>query len=341
METKVSVLVTFYNQEQYVDQCLKSIFMQSTDFDFKVIIGDDGSEDGTLDKIREWQKDYPGRISYIVQDRNPEVKYVGGFRASRNRLALLKEVDTPYFIFLDGDDYWTSPDKLAVQVGILEDKANSDCVAAAHQMNMFYEKSEGKKKAKNSVKRNVHIPSDKVDEGKYSLKYYWNDLYFHTDSILFRSEYIKEVPYDLMKDVFNDNLITFFFLQFGKVYYLPVNMADYRQNDTGIWAGDKHITGVIRNFMAMDTEMKLCPSLRHQIERRHIYDLVIADYKKGEAQDVNPKIVEAIMASDMPISRRVIGGRYIFSENFIIENLILFYIGIRRLMYRLNRGGLS
>ena len=331
METKVTVLITFYNQEKYVDECLKSVFMQSTDFNFKVVIGDDGSTDGTIEKVKEWQKDYPGRISYIVRERDADKKYVGGFRASRNRLELLKEVDTPYFIFLDGDDYWTRPDKLRRQVDILDNPANRDCIAVAHQMNMFSEEVDCG--CCNGVKKVKHIPSDKVREGKFALKYYWNDLYFHTDSILFRSDYIDDIPYDMMKDVFNDNLITFFFLQFGKVYYLPINMADYRQNGTGIWAGEKHITGVIRNFMAMDTELKLCPNLRHEIERRHIYDLVLAYYKKGEKEDINPDIEAAIMNGDFPLSRRVMEGKSLFSGNFITENMIYFYVGVRRLLY--------
>ena len=62
----VSVLITFYNSEQYVDDCLKSVFSQKTTFPFKVIIGDDGSTDGTVDKIKAWQERYPERLSYII-----------------------------------------------------------------------------------------------------------------------------------------------------------------------------------------------------------------------------------------------------------------------------------
>ena len=36
---KVSVLVTFYNQEDYVDEALQSVFEQKCDFDFEVLIG--------------------------------------------------------------------------------------------------------------------------------------------------------------------------------------------------------------------------------------------------------------------------------------------------------------
>ena len=55
----VSVLITFYNSEQYVDDCLKSVFAQKTTFPFKVIVGDDGSSDRTVEKIKQWQEIYP------------------------------------------------------------------------------------------------------------------------------------------------------------------------------------------------------------------------------------------------------------------------------------------
>ena len=72
---KVSVLVTFYNQEDYVDEALQSVFDQKCDFDFEVLIGDDGSTDGTMAKLQEWKQKYPDRMEIYVMDREPGVKY--------------------------------------------------------------------------------------------------------------------------------------------------------------------------------------------------------------------------------------------------------------------------
>ena len=136
---KVSVLITFYNSEQYVDDCLKSVFSQKTTFPFKVIVGDDGSSDGTVEKIEEWQKRYPERLSYIIMPREVGKKYVGGTRASRNRLALLDKVDTKYFHYLDGDDYWTDDNRLQKCYDVLENPENKECVGCGHAINMFHE----------------------------------------------------------------------------------------------------------------------------------------------------------------------------------------------------------
>ena len=63
---KLSVLVTFYNQKDYVDRALRSILLQNTDFEYEILVGDDGSTDGTLDKIKEWQAKYPNKISVYL-----------------------------------------------------------------------------------------------------------------------------------------------------------------------------------------------------------------------------------------------------------------------------------
>ena len=52
MEPRVSVLITFYNQEQYVDQALQSVIAQKTDFGVKILVGDDGSSDQTQERVR-------------------------------------------------------------------------------------------------------------------------------------------------------------------------------------------------------------------------------------------------------------------------------------------------
>ena len=71
-EITVDVLITFYNQEKYVDLALKSIVNQKTDFGIKVLIGDDGSTDKTRDLVAKWIDRYPGMIELYVTERTPE-----------------------------------------------------------------------------------------------------------------------------------------------------------------------------------------------------------------------------------------------------------------------------
>ena len=52
-QISVDVLITYYNQEDCVDKSLETVFSQNADFPVKVIIGDDGSSDNTVLKIKE------------------------------------------------------------------------------------------------------------------------------------------------------------------------------------------------------------------------------------------------------------------------------------------------
>lgn len=252
-DTRLDVLVTFYNQEKYVDRALESVFSQQCNFNFNVLIGDDGSTDATLEKVKKWSNRFPGRIFVYSMKREANKKYIGGFRASQNRLHLLDKVQSEYFIFLDGDDYFTDVDKFQTQINILDDSRNSDCVACSHDIWAVY--PDGKKEIyiKNTLK-----------QGKVDLKKYWCKYYFHTDTIIVRSSVIPHIHKKLLINNFNDNMITFDIIQNGKIYYLPKAMAAYDQNGEGIWTGEKQLINNLRNMFLYDLCLIINPNLKFQ-----------------------------------------------------------------------------
>lgn len=246
---KISVLVTFYNQENYVDRALSSIFSQKVNFKFKVIIGDDGSSDNTVEIIKNWMKKH-NEIELIIRNHNDECT-IGGFRASKNRLNLLKKVSTDYFIFLDGDDFFSDDNKLQIQYNLLENEINRDCIGCAHAIDALYRDG--------TIKP---YSNQKVKEGKYGVKEYWKKYYFHTDTILFRSLIINKINFDLLENNYNDNVITYSAIQFGMIYYLPKSMAVYSQTGDGIWTTGNQITNNIRNMFLYDICIIINPKNR-------------------------------------------------------------------------------
>ena len=142
---KLSVLVTFYNQREYVDRALNSILSQKTDYDYEILVGDDGSNDGTIGKLEEWQEKYPDKIKIYIMDRKEGVKYNSSFRASRNRINLLKKVKGNYFLYLDGDDYFCDDNKFQKQLDFLENDDKKIFSMCAHNVYSVDEKSGNKK----------------------------------------------------------------------------------------------------------------------------------------------------------------------------------------------------
>ena len=55
---KISVIIAAYNAEKYLVETLQSVVNQTLD-DYEIITINDGSKDGTLDILKEYEKEYP------------------------------------------------------------------------------------------------------------------------------------------------------------------------------------------------------------------------------------------------------------------------------------------
>lgn len=90
---KVSVIIPVYNTEKYLAECLDSILNQTLD-SYEIIIVNDGSTDGSLQLINQYEKCY-SNISVINQTNKKQ-------GAARN--AGLKAAKGEYVCFIDSDD---------------------------------------------------------------------------------------------------------------------------------------------------------------------------------------------------------------------------------------------
>lgn len=95
MKAELSVIVPCYNVEKYIGRCLDSL-MNQTLKEICIIVIDDGSTDKTAEIIQDYQSRYPDRVNYYFKTND-------GIAAARN--FGLSKVKTPYFGFLDSDDY--------------------------------------------------------------------------------------------------------------------------------------------------------------------------------------------------------------------------------------------
>ncbi len=110
---KLSVVFITYNHEPFIREALDSVFMQETDFEFEIVVGEDCSTDGTRDIIREYNDKYPGRMKLLFREKNLGCPTLNVYQT-------IMEAEGEYLAFLEGDDYWTDPKKLQKQVDFLE-----------------------------------------------------------------------------------------------------------------------------------------------------------------------------------------------------------------------------
>lgn len=95
MTKLISIVVTCYNHENYIEQCLRSIFNQ-TYRNIELIVLDDGSTDSSNQIIREVLKDSPF-VTIFESHKN-----IGVVRTRNKGLNLL---NGDYFLFVDSDDF--------------------------------------------------------------------------------------------------------------------------------------------------------------------------------------------------------------------------------------------
>jgi glycosyltransferase involved in cell wall biosynthesis len=115
---KVTVCIVTRNQHDFIEACVRSVAEQEVDAGLCILIGDDGSDDGTSEIVSQLAHEYPDRIEHIR--REPRI---GVFANMRD---ILTNVDSDFVARVDGDDYWL-PGKLQRQLDYL--LAHPDCAA--------------------------------------------------------------------------------------------------------------------------------------------------------------------------------------------------------------------
>lgn len=125
----VSILCMVYNHEPYLRQCLDGFVMQKTTFPFEAIVHDDASTDGSAAIIREYAEKYPDIIKPIYETENQYRK--GAASESAKKINAAFNPNTKYYALCEGDDYWTDPNKLQIQVDFLE--AHPDYSLTVHE----------------------------------------------------------------------------------------------------------------------------------------------------------------------------------------------------------------
>lgn len=119
----VTVLIVTYNHARYIAEAIDSALAQVTDFDVEILISEDASTDGTRTIVEGYARRFPERIRLLLSETNlrSNQTVARGLRAARGEFVAL----------LDGDDYWSTTDKLQRQADFL--LLHADC--AAHFFN--------------------------------------------------------------------------------------------------------------------------------------------------------------------------------------------------------------
>lgn len=121
-----TVIVSCYNQQKYISECLDSILSQEVDFEYNILISDDCSTDQTQEILRVYASRYPSKINLILRERNvgPAQNYVEAHDRANGDIVF----------HFDGDDIMY-PGKLQAQFD--QFKLNVNVTLCLHRANYF------------------------------------------------------------------------------------------------------------------------------------------------------------------------------------------------------------
>ena len=221
----VSVCCITYKHESFLAQTIESVLMQETDFTVEMVIGEDCSPDGTRAIAQDYARRYPGRVRVLTPAHNLGIM--------SNLIASIAACTGEFIAFVEGDDYWTDPHKLQLQVDAL--RANPDCGMCFHDAETFQEP--GNTVVWTFSQKFAHIlPTAGAPPRRYSQSDVARLLWFMPSaSMLFRAASLPRPLPAWVAGVFSgDYTLQLISTAYGPALYLPRLMSRYRLHSNSI-----------------------------------------------------------------------------------------------------------
>jgi len=174
--TLVTIGVSFYNAESYIENCVQSILNQSYK-SIEIILLDDGSKDSSLERVKQFDDT---RIKIISDGENK------GLISRLNQLVTIAEGD--YFARMDADDVMF-PDRIEKQLELFRgnpkiDIVFGDAVSIDKESNILgYKKSQEVKDRNDVLKGNYPIHPTVMAKKEVLLNNPYKEGYFQMEDM--------------------------------------------------------------------------------------------------------------------------------------------------------------
>lgn len=218
----VTTVIICYNQKAFIAQAIESALAQEGDFFHEIVIADDGSTDGTADIARAYRDRYPHAIRLIGDGVNRGI--------SANFRRAFAAAGGEFLAVLEGDDYWTDPAKLALQIGFL--RAHADCAMVFSRIEIETPGVPGR----TTLPRQDRLYRRKLT-GAHFLAEPSLNLIANFSCCLFRTDAMQTLPALLFDHRLSEIALAFHLERQGRIGYIRRPMSVYRQHPHGVWSG--------------------------------------------------------------------------------------------------------
>lgn len=253
MQNLVSIIIPCYNQGEFLNETLTSVFNQ-TYTNWECIIVNDGSLDNTEEIAKKWTEKDSRFISFYKEN--------GGVSSSRN---LGIETSKGDFIqFLDADDL-LADDKIAISIdAVQEHKVEIVC----SNYLMFIDSLNNPQPSFSQI--------ENFEFNFYNLARYWNNGFtIPIHCWFFKASLLEDIQFPIGLTA-QEDWVTWLriFQKSPKTFYISKQLAFYRNNIKG--------RTKIRGFFdeTLDAIHFLKPFL-NEAEFKTLYEVVIIRYNEG------------------------------------------------------------
>ena len=252
MKSKISIISTFYNAEQYLDQSIQSVLKQTCqNINIEYILINDCSTDNSLDVAKEKIKDFEKEnfsVSILTTENNLGC---GGARKFG-----IEHATGDYFMFLDADDYYISPTFVSraykditfnkadiVEYGVLYNELNGNSIYM-------------------TVKEKIVINNG--EEGVYNI-FKDNKIKFNVWSKIYTRAIVESFPYSDTRTYEDIRTIPIWVKNANKIVIMPNVEINYRASSNSIIREDGLKTR-IGTITAMTEMCEVFKNNRHIIK---------------------------------------------------------------------------